>query len=364
MKNLERWKKKTHRLFALVAGIAIVLSVLAVLLYRLFPDLLGSSSAVVLSIFILLCWLGAFVVLNKIFRKIVIIHAMEQNGVRVHTDRRFFPSRRTDVNLEILKKAFLHGGYDLKEETEHSFCVYKTGFADQLFYVVDGAEDAESFLEQKEKSFFRSTAGRRKRCIAVCFLTSEISSRLEALTKDIIAIERGCIMPIAYDTTCNIAYYMGGDTGTGSVERVIQDAVKKYILDYEGPFPAKTEQDVTPEEQEYDALDLDEIFEQMKSMPSRDKEIVVRMQDGQVMLDGDDGHGVIYYKTGGKGFVQMYLVDDENPKHLHIDSLENLYFCSPKTEKADFKSTMQFKHAVENYLDKQGYTFSYHEELR
>ena len=359
MKNLDKWRKRENKYLALSSLILLIPVIVLLLSYLFLPDLFGTAWPTVVTVTIMICWLAAFIVMSKIFRKIVIIRAMAENGIRLKTDRLFYPSMRKDDSIDAIKQSFLDDGFDLCD-IDNGFCAFKKSGTELKIFVVDGAENAQKLLQEKEVMYRRAQSRRQKRAFAFCFLTDFVSNELQELARDVIPIEGGCIMPVFYSRADKCAYYMGGFTGKNSVESYIQKALKKDLLCYEGAFPEKTVADVTDEEKEFDALDLDEIFEQMKSVSSKDKDVIVHMENGQVKLDGDNQNGVIYYKVDNIGLAQMYSVDPDNAQMIYIDNLENLYICSPKVKKADLDMTLTFKKAIETYLDAEGYSYSYH----
>lgn len=354
MKNLDKWRKKERRKLAL-SGLVILPFIAALVLYYCFPTLFGDAWPTVVAVLGMLCWLAAFIIMGKVFRRLVIIRAMTENGVRLRTDRPFFPSKRLDSSLAGIGRDFSDNGYAVTD-TGGALCAALDGNPEIRIFVQENAADAAALLTQMAQTYMRTSSRRKKRAYAVCFLVQEVTAQQLELSKDVLAIEGGCIMPVFYDCRLSRAYYMGGFTGCKSVEYSLQQALKSILLCYDGDFPEKTAEDTTQEEKEFNALDLDEIFAQMKSVPSQDKDVIVHMENGQVKLVGDERSGVIYYKTDNVGFAQMYTITSGG---LQIDSLENLYICSPKVKKADFDMTLRFKKAVEDYLDEIGRTYYY-----
>ena len=111
----------------------------------------------------------------------------------------------------------------------------------------------------------RASSRYDKRAIALIFLVDGITDEDKKLSADASAIENGCVLPVFYDKTTDLAYYMGGDTGANSPERPLQESLKKCLLGVNGDFEPKTEADKTDEELEFEKLDVDEIFASLKA---------------------------------------------------------------------------------------------------
>ena len=186
----------------------------------------------------------------------------------------------------------------------------------------------------------------------------------EDLSRDVVELESGCIVPVFYDKRKNVACFMGGDTGRFSDEAPVQKVIRNIILDHPEPFAEKTEEDKTEEEKEFDQLDLDEIFGQVDEAAAKDRARIENMEDGEISLDFEGNRGTIFYKKDGKGLFLSVFRDQTDEKLLTLDSLENLYFCFPRVSPVKGRRIYEFKAAAETFLTDSGYRFIYKGEKK
>jgi len=360
MKNLDKWRI----IEGLLAASVLVLLALPIgaifLLKASFPELIEAYGMGISIALMAVCWISAFVILGVNTKKAVIIDAMVKNRKRVVTNRVSFPSERRNVTVEALRSAFKERHFTVTDLADGGF-VAETSFPKHVTVtVLTLPEDPRGYLKEFEKKHQETRYNFSSvKSHAVVFLAPTVTEEHRELALDSVLLPTGCFIPVFYETLTDRAYYMGGDCGRTSPEAPVQKVLKNIVLGVKGDFPEKTEADKTAEELELEKLDLEEIFEQMKSAPSEDKAYVVKMEDGALDVVRSEYGGVIYFKKGIKGMSAMFTCDPENEKKISIDSLEALMYCSPKVKQASIDDKLAFKKALEKYLDENGFEYSY-----
>ena len=104
---------------------------------------------------------------------------------------------------------------------------------------------------------------------------------------------------------------------------------------------------------------MEEILSQVDKSMASDREVIEKMDDGEVRLEFDGNNGTVFYKKDGKGISHPFRVDAEDNKKIKIETLEIAYYCSPKTAHVKGKKLLEFKEAIEKYLTENAYTFTY-----
>ena len=194
-----------------------------------------------------------------------IVEAMIKNEKRLKTDRRYWKSNNRNISVSSVAASFENGGFTATENDDGSVTLTKAGLFRLSVTVFENAESPEETIKAKVAASMRASSRYDKRAIALIFLVDGITDEDKKLSADASAIENGCVLPVFYDKTTDLAYYMGGDTGANSPERPLQESLKKYLLGVNGDFEPKTEEDKTDEELEFEKLDVDEIFASLKA---------------------------------------------------------------------------------------------------
>lgn len=272
MKNLHRKKKQLTARLVIAFVIALLQLPVIFGVRALFPDFFNREPKLITVCIILAFTLAALILLVKTMNLFAVAEAMIKNEKRLKTDRKFWKSKNKNVSVSSVRDAFVRGGFSATENDDGSVCLTKSGTFRQSFTVYDNAASPEETVKEKTSACMRVSSRYDKRAIALIFLVDGITDKYKKLSADASAIENGCVLPVFYDKTTDLAYYMGGDTGAGTPERPLQESLKKYLLGVDGDFEPKTESDKTDEELEFEKLDADEIFATLKKRKKGDAE--------------------------------------------------------------------------------------------
>ncbi len=362
MKNLKKWRKREIGYTVLCVILLFMPIVLLTLLNTLFSGLLNQNNTTMVAIICMMVFWGVVLfLLKKHTHNMLIVDAMVKNEKRLRSDRRFYPSNRRDVTKDFLYGILAAEGFVLGEKNPCLAVKGNTGV-----WISDENTDFKQFLLERKAETDAETGYRRKNRLSycVCFLCDSLGKEEEDLSRDVVELESGCIVPVFYDKRKNVACYMGGYTGRSSDEAPIQKVIRNIILDHPEPFAEKTEEDKTEEEKEFDQLDLDEIFGQVDEAAAKDRARIENMEDGEISLDFEGNRGTIFYKKDGKGLFLSVSRAQTDEKLLTLDSLENLYFCFPRVSPVKGRRIYEFKAAAETFLTDNGYRFIYKGEKK
>lgn len=264
MKNLYR-KKKTLTL-RLVAAFAVALIQVPIIfgVRAFFPEFYGKDPMLFTVCVIIVFSLAGLIILVKTMNPFAIVSAMIKNEKRLKSDRKFWRSNNKNVSKNSVVSAFEKGGFTPSENGDGSVTLTRNGIWRESVTVYEDAEDPGTIINAKVRNSMRASSRYDKRAIAIIFLVSGITEEDKKLSSDASAIENGCVLPVFYDKSTDLAYYMGGDTGANTPEKPLQEDIKRYLLGVENDFAPKTDDEKTDEEIEFENLDVDEIFASMK----------------------------------------------------------------------------------------------------
>ena len=265
MKNLHQKKKRLTARLCLAFVIALAQLPVIFGVRALFPDFFNKEPKLITVCIILAFTLAGLIVLVKTMNPFAIVEAMIKNEKRLKTDRRYWKSNNRNISVSSVAASFENGGFTATENDDGSVTLTKAGLFRLSVTVFENAESPEETINAKVAASMRASSRYDKRAIALIFLVDGITDEDKKLSADASAIENGCVLPVFYDKTTDLAYYMGGDTGANSPERPLQESLKKYLLGVNGDFEPKTEEDKTDEELEFEKLDVDEIFASLKA---------------------------------------------------------------------------------------------------
>lgn len=265
MKNLHQKKKRLTARLCLAFVIALAQLPVIFGVRALFSDFFNKEPKLITVCIILAFTLAGLIVLVKTMNPFAIVEAMIKNEKRLKTDRRYWKSNNRNISVSSVAASFKNGGFTATENDDGSVTLTKAGLFRLSVTVFENAESPEETIKAKVAASMRASSRYDKRAIALIFLVDGITDEDKKLSADASAIENGCVLPVFYDKTTDLAYYMGGDTGANSPERPLQENLKKYLLGVNGDFEPKTEADKTDEELEFEKLDVDEIFASLKA---------------------------------------------------------------------------------------------------